>query len=162
MLPPLVLYQKSHISIGLPTLTSLLMLIPSNHLPRNNWNWEFRHFLVPCDFTTVLRGDLACQSACGFLKAYIPEVSATQEGNQEMSKFWEGSHNHLESYIPVTPFYNLLAPHPVRVTVGPWHLWDVSAHLQHTAQRSWGPQALLTVTQEDLQNKLCPVSKVQN
>lgn len=165
MLPPVVLYQNSHISTGLCTLTSLLMLTLSNHLPRNDCNQEFRHFLVPYDFTTVLRGDLACQSDCGFLKAHFPEASATQEGNQEMLEFWEGSCNHLESYISVTQFYNLPATHPVLVTVGPWHLWDVSARLHHTPQCRWGPEARVNSAQwlgKICRTKLCPVCQVQN
>lgn len=34
MLPPVVVYQNSHISTGLFTLTSLLMLILSDHVAK--------------------------------------------------------------------------------------------------------------------------------
>lgn len=160
-----VLYQNSHISVGLPIHTSLLMLTLSNHLPRNDCNQEFRHFLVPYDFSTVLCGDLAWQSDCGFLKAHFPEVSATQEGNREMSKCWERSCNHLKSYLPVTQFYHLPATRAVLVTAGLWHLWAVLAPPHHTPQHRWGPHGLVNRAQrfrKICRTKLCPVCQVQN
>lgn len=121
MLPPVVLYQNSHISTGHPTLTSLFMLILSEHVPRNYCNRELRHFLVPYDFTTMPHGDLVCQSDCGFLKAYSRIFCYTRwkPGNVKVLRRLLQPFGELHPNYPILPS---AATHPVRVTAGPWHL----------------------------------------